>query len=77
MNKDLENNYVFQDFGCYEFLKLDEDEIPVISAEEGNNIIAEIDRILENPSDDERIIILDSLGGFINEKQTENQLNGG
>ena len=70
-----ESNYVFWDLGCDESLKLD--EIPVISAEEGNNIIAEIDRILENPSDDERIIILDSLGGFINEKQTENQLNGG
>lgn len=72
-NKD---NYVFWDFGCHEFLKLGEDEIPVISAEEGNNIIAEIARILENPPDDERIIILDSLGSSINVKQVENRLNG-
>ena len=70
-----ESNYIFWDLGCDESLKLD--EIPVISAKEGNNVIAEIDRILENLSDDERIIILDSLGSFINEKQTENQLNGG
>ena len=58
-----ESNYVFWDLGCDESLKLD--EIPVISAEEGNNIIAEIDRILENPPDDERMIILDSLGSYI------------
>ena len=58
-----ESNYVFWDLGCYEFLKLD--EIPIISAEEGNSMIAEIDRILENPLDDERIIILDSLGSSV------------
>lgn len=58
-----ESNYVFWDLGCYEFLKLD--EIPVISAEEGNNIIDGIHRILENPPDDERIIILDSLGSSV------------
>jgi hypothetical protein len=61
-----ESNYVFWDLGCYEFLKLDEDEIPVISAEEGNNIIAGIHRILENTTeDDERIVICDSLGSSV------------
>lgn len=70
-----ESNYVFWDLGCYEFLKLD--EIPVISAEEGNSMIDDIHRILENHPDDEGIIILDSLGSSINVKQIENRLNGG
>lgn len=70
-----ESNYVFWDLGCDESLKLD--EIPVISAEEGNNIIDGIYRILENPSDNERMIILDSLGSSINVKQIENRLNRG
>ena len=59
-----ESNYVFRDLGCDESLKLD--EIPVISVEEGNNIIDGIHRILENTTeDDERIVICDSLGSFM------------
>ena len=59
-NKD---NYVFWD---YEFLKLDEDEIPVISAEEGNSMIDDIHRILENTTeDDETLVICDSLGSSV------------
>lgn len=59
-----ESNYVFWDIGCDESLKLN--EVPVISVEEGNNIIAGIHRILENTTeDDERIVICDSLGSSV------------
>ena len=59
-----ESNYVFWNLGCDESLKLG--EIPVISAEEGNSMIDDIHRILENTTEnDERIVICDSLGSFI------------
>ena len=59
-----ESNYVFWDLGCDESLKLD--EIPVISVEEGNSMIDNIHKILENTTeDDERIVICDSLGSSV------------